>query len=268
MTNKLSFMGANFVARQANYGLGKGWGEGVNTTRAFFEPPETFEARFDALLDEVTALGFGAFDLWTELLNPSWASDEQVRTAKDLLEHRRLTVPSLAGWFGKTRAEFEAVCDLAKTLGAPVLGGSTALLRDDPEALEDILEHYDLRFGYENHPEQTPTELLERIHGGGGRIGVTLDTGWFGTHGYDAADAIRELGPHLVHVHFKDVLEAGKHETCRFGAGVVPLEACAKMLADVGYDGFVSVEHEPETFDPTADVRASKALLEEWLNDA
>ena len=65
-------MGANFVARQADYHLTKGWGEGVDTTRAFFEPPETFEARFDALLDEVSALGFRAFDLWTELLNPSW----------------------------------------------------------------------------------------------------------------------------------------------------------------------------------------------------
>ena len=266
--NKLSFMGANFVARSANYRLSKGWGEGVDTTRAFFKPPETFEARFDALLNEVTVLGFGAFDVWTELLHPSWATDEQVRTAKALLEHHRLTVPSLAGGFGNTRAEFEASCRLAKTLGAPILGGSTALLQDDPELLEDLLEHYDLRFGYENHPEKTPAEVLKRIHGGSERIGITLDTGWFGTHGYDAAQAIRDLAPQLVYVHFKDVLEVGKHETCRFGAGVVPLEACLKALEQVGYDGFISVEHEPETFDPTEDVRESKALLEKWLNNA
>ncbi len=264
---KLSFMGANFVARAANYRLSEGWGEGVATTRAFFEPPETFEARFNALLNEVTALGFGAFDLWTELLNPSWATDEQVRTAKNLLEHHRLTVPSLAGGFGETRAEFEAVCKLAKTLGAPILGGNTALLKDDPELLEDVLEHFDLRFGYENHPEKTPAEVLKRIHGGGKRVGVTLDTGWFGTHGYDAAEAVKELAPYLVYVHLKDVKKAGKHETCRFGAGVVPLQACVTALKQTGYDGFVSVEHEPETFDPTADVRASKVLLETWLKD-
>lgn len=107
--------------------------------------------------------------------------------------------------------------------------------------------------------------MLERIHGGGKRIGVTLDTGWFGTHGYDAAQAIRDLAPQLVYVHFKDVKEACTHETCRFGAGVVPLEACAAALGHVGYDGFISVEHEPETFDPADDVRESKALLEGWL---
>ena len=265
MMNELSFMGANFVARQADYRLTDGWGEGVRTTRAFFEPPETFEARFDALLSEVTALGFGAFDLWTELLKPAWASDEQIRTAKVLIEHHHLTVSSLAGGFGSTRAEFEANCELAKTLGAPVLGGNTALLKDDPEMLGDMLEHYDLRFGYENHPEKTPAELIKRIHGGDERIGVTLDTGWFGTHGYNAADAIQELAPHLFYVHLKDVKERGKHETCSFGAGVVPLEACVAALKDVGYAGPLSVEHEPETFDPTEDVRASKAQLEAWL---
>ena len=49
--------------------------------------------------------------------------------------------------------------------------------------LEELLKDYDLRFGYENHPEKTPDELMKRIHGGGERVSVTLDTGWFGTHG-------------------------------------------------------------------------------------
>ena len=33
----------------------------------------------------------------------------------------------------------------------------------------------------------------------------------------------------------------------------------------IGYDGAISVEHEPETFDPTNDLRAMREQLEEWL---
>ena len=66
-------------------------------------------------------------------------------------------------------------------------------------------------------------------------------------------------------MHLKDVKEAGKHETCAFGAGVVPLERCVSALKRTGYAGPLSIEHEPETSDPTEDVRASKALLERWL---
>jgi hypothetical protein len=32
-----------------------------------------------------------------------------------------------------------------------------------------------------------------------------------------------------------------------------------------GYDGAVAVEHEPETFDPSAELRAMRAELESWL---
>ena len=219
----LACMDANFVARQADY-----WGARVDATRAFFKPEDTFELHFDELLTEVKAMGFTGFDLWTEFLNPSWASDEQIHMAKDLLEHLRLSVPSLAGWFGETRADFKSNCKLAKTLGTPVLGGGTGLLQGNPTLFEALLKDYDLQLGYENHPEKTPTELIGKIHGGSEHIGVTLDTGWFGTHAYNAAKAIKELEPHLVYIHFKDVKAAGNHETCRPGAGVVPLKKCCR----------------------------------------
>ena len=122
-----------------------------------------------------------------------------------------------------------------------------------------------MRLGIENHPE-TPAEMLAKIgDGGDGTIGTTVDTGWYGTQGIDAAEAIAALAPHLVLVHLKDVREVGAHNTCRFGEGVVPLERCVRTLQAIGYTGTFSVEHEPGDFDPAADIAASRALLEGWL---
>lgn len=77
--------------------------------------------------------------------------------------------------------------------------------------------------------------------------------------------AVSELSDVLVHVHLKDVRAVGAHETCRYGEGVVPLEACVRELKRLGYTGGLSVEHEPESFDPSDDLRASLDLLKGWL---
>jgi L-ribulose-5-phosphate 3-epimerase len=124
-----------------------------------------------------------------------------------------------------------------------------------------------VRLGIENHPERTPAELLAKIETGRGAFGATVDTGWWGTQGYDAARAIEELGEHVVHVHLKDVLAEGEpHETCRWGEGIVPIRECVSALERIGYTGTISVEHEPEQFDPSDDVRSMRAMLEEWLS--
>ena len=108
--------------------------------------------------------------------------------------------------------------------------------------------------------------MLAKIERGGDRFGATVDTGWWGTQGYDAARAIEELGPHVLHVHLKDVLAVDEpHETCRWGQGIVPVEECVRALRRSGYTGVIAVEHEPETFDPSDDLRAMRGQLEEWL---
>lgn len=264
--NEISFMSANFVARELGYRMKGGWGEGDRATNERFRPVETFPERFDGLLREVRAMGFGAIDLWTGHLNWAWATDEHVAAAHELLNEHGLAVTSLAGGFGSTRDELEAACELAVAVGTKTFSGSVPLLESDRGAVVEALSRHDLRLGLENHPEKTPEEMLERIgDGGGGRIGTALDTGWYGTQGYDAARAIRELEDHLFGVHLKDVRAVGTHETCRYGEGVVPIEGCVRTLEEVGYGGAISVEHEPEDFDPTEDCEANLRMLETWL---
>lgn len=262
----ISFMSANFVARESGWSIAD-WSEGDRAVTEAFRPIETYPERFGAMLDEVVALGFGAVDLWEPHLSPRWATDDHIAVAVDALSTRGLTVSSLAGGFGETVEEVAAACRLAVAVGTRVLGGNTGLLDTDRDALAGLLEEHDLRFGLENHPERTPAEVLARIGPDGGeRIGTTVDTGWFGTQGYDAARAIEEFGDRVVHVHLKDVRHAGlPHETCGFGEGVVPLRACVETLERIGYAHNISIEHEPESSDPRPEIRRARELLQEWL---
>ncbi len=265
--NTISFMSANFVARQVGYHMTEGWMQGQNATEEFFKPVETFAARFETYVADARAMGFEAFDLWLGILHPAWATDTHIRAANTILTRYRMPVTSLAGGFGDTREEFEAMCRFARAMHTRILAGRTSLLDSDRGFVVDRLTQYGLRLGIENHPEKTPGELLAQIgDGGGGCIGAAVDTGWFGTQDYNAADAIAALQDHLVYIHLKDVLAPGGHETCRFGKGCVPVRACVEVLKKINYAGGICVEHEPELYDPTDDCRASLILLKEWLS--
>lgn len=264
--NTLAFVTAIYVGRQVGYDMTTGWGPADEATQAHFRPVATFEARLAELFAEIRSLGFDGVDVWTAHLNWQWATPEHLTAARRQAAAHNLTITGYAGGFGDTLAEFETACRTASELGARVLAGGTQADRVDRAAVIDLLKRYKLTFGFENHPEKTPADLLARIGGpSDGRIGAAVDTGWWGTQGYDAAAALRELAPQLLAVHLKDVRAAGAHETCRFGTGVVPIKACVDVLRAIGYAGTLSLEHEPEHGNPIPDVAASLALVRSWL---
>ncbi len=275
--NKISFMTANFVAREVGYHMPEGWGQGDKAANDWFSPEESFGERFDAMLAEVAELGFDAIDLWTAHLNFAWATQRQIDTARALLSKRGMGVVSYAGCFGKDLEEFRSCCRLCKALGVPILGGCAPLLLTNRPAMVSELRSSGLAFAYENHPERTPEEVLAALGDGDEDvIGAAVDTGWFGMYGYDAAKALRKIGGRAKHLHLKDVkppraektgfpmIDMG-HETCRLGTGVVPVEACVRLLPEIGYKGTVSIEHEPEAFDPRRDCMESRLLVEKLL---
>ena len=265
MSNAIAFVTANYVARETGYAM-HGWGHGDRTTQEAFAPVETFADRIDALLGGIRALGFDTIDLWGAHLGPEWATDAHVEAVRAGLARHDLRVATYATWIGPSNVE--RACELTLELGTSLIGGGFS---GDPAAIAPVLAKYGVRLGIENHPEKTPAEVLAKIERGEGTFGATVDTGWWGTQGYDAAQAIDELGEHVLHVHLKDVLAppadpaAEEHVTCRWGEGIVPIEECVRVLRRRGYEGAIAVEHEPETFDPSDDVRAMRAELEAWL---
>ncbi len=267
--NTISFMTANYVARQLDYNMTKGWMEGDDATNAYFAPLDSYAERFGALVMEIKALGFDAIDLWLAHLNWRWATDAHIAIAKQALQEADLGVTSLAGWFGGTHEEFASACHLAKAMDVSILGGLSSLLDTDPSGLASIARDHGVRLGYENHPERTTAELFAKVgEGNEDVIGFCVDTGWFGTHGYDSVSALHELAPRLFHVHLKDVLAPGGHDTCRYGRGCVPIEECVQSLVELGYRGGISIEHEPERYSPNEECVANLGMLKQWLAQA
>jgi L-ribulose-5-phosphate 3-epimerase len=266
--NTVSFMTANYVARQLGYKMPEGWGQGEKAAMDYFRPLDTYAGRFSRLLDEICQLGFDHVDLWLAHLSPDWASDTHIDRAQEALARHGMSVVSLAGWFGGSLKKFERCCQIAQAVGAPVLGGMTTLVRTERGAMIELLEKYQVVLAIENHPERTPAEVLEQIGDGGrGRIGACVDTGIWATQCYNPDKAIEELRPHILHVHLKDVLRFCEHESCRYGRGIVPLKKCVELLQRTGYTGAYSVEHEPPDYDPSADVKVSGEMLREWLRN-
>lgn len=265
---RISFMMANYVARQLGYHMTGGFGQGEQATCDYFRPIDTFAGRFEGWLLDVRAMGFQAIDMWTGVIHPDWATQEHLTQARELLRKHGIAAYSYGGWIGSTPEFFTCMCELATALDIPVLGGATSMVLKARNFVVDTLKGYGLRLGIENHPEKSVEELLAKIgDGGDGTIGATVDTGWFGTQGVDAAEALERLAPHLFLVHLKDVREVGAHDTCRYGDGVVPVERCVRVLQEVGYSGTISVEHEPDYYDPTEECVANLQMLKNWLRE-
>jgi len=260
VSNAIAFMTANYVARETGFAM-HGWGHGDRATNEAFAPEETYRERLGAVLDDVVALGFDTVDVWGAHLGADWATDAHVEAATEELARRSLRVSSYATWIGPSNVE--RACELAQALGTPLIGAGFS---GEPELLAPVLRKYGVVLAVENHPERTPAEVLAKIERGEGAFAACVDTGWWGTQGYDAARAIEELGGHVAAVHLKDVRAVGEpHETCRFGEGIVDVEGCVQALRSLGYAGTLTIEHEPEDHDPGEECRAMREQVEGWL---
>lgn len=276
MNPRLSFITANFVARELGYRMEGGWGQGDTATQAWFSPLPTFAERFETMLLEVKALGFDAIDLWAAHLHWRWATLVHLRSAKMLLAKHGLAVRSYAAWVPGDAADLHGACRLCAALDIPIIAGQIELVVRERAEATAILRKHGIRYAIENHPERSATELWQRLgEGDADVVGVALDTGWCATRKWDALAAVREFLPRIFSVHLKDVkaprgektglefVDLG-HETCRLGDGVVPVQAIVALLRERDFRGPIGIEHEPEEFDPREEVRASRERVEAW----
>ncbi len=251
---------ANYAARSLGWQR-SGWAQAEAATSAYFAPPGTFAARLEACLKDVSALGFAAVDLWQPMFDPPWITDEHLEIAAGLLDQYGLQAVSFAGWLGADEDAFEATCEIASALGVTLLTGDTSA---DRAFVSSALAKYGLRWGYENELECSSSDLLART-GNEPLIGVCLDVGALVMQGCDPVAALEGLAPRLFHVHLKDIRPTAAGETCRFGDGVVPLQAVVRWLQAAGYAGSISIEHENAPYDPSEEASASLARLTQWL---
>ena len=113
-------------------------------------------------------------------------------------------------------------------------------------------------------------------------LGLNFDPSHLVWQRIDYVRAIREFGPHIVHVHAKDeridpdwlyatgILGLGWHRPKLPGLGDVDWGAFFAALTDVGYQGAVCVEVEDRAYEGSlADrqraLRQSRRFLEQWI---
>ena len=266
--NTISFITANFVAREVGYAITEGWHQGNNATNDYFRSIDTFPKRFDALLKEIKQLGFTSIDLWISHLHWAWATKQHTKVANSLISKHRLKVVSMAGRFGATRLEFETACQLANAMEVRTLTGTAPFLNINRDEAVAILRKYRLEFAIVNQQEKTAEQLLNKIgYDNHDIIGVAIDTGWYQILGDKLFDAIEELAPNLKAVQLKNLQTSEGTATSGYNKGSVPLEKCINKLKEIRYNGTISVEHHPFDRDPCEECRQNLVLLKSWLKE-
>jgi L-ribulose-5-phosphate 3-epimerase len=275
--NPITFMTANFVALPLGFRM-RAWDQGSAATADLLRDPERYGERFDAMLGRIAELAFTDIDLWLDHLHPRWATPRHVETAVAALAARSMRVHSILGYFGETVEEIRALEPIARAVGCDLLSGGHGSLGKDTARLAAALRSAGLRLAYENHPEPSAQAMLERIgESDADVLGIAFDSGWAGSQGFDPVAALDALAPRLWHLHLKDVLPPRtepsgyqlidlRHETCALGEGIARSKAVLQRAIALGFTGPIGIEHEPETHDPTPELRTSLQRVREWLN--
>jgi sugar phosphate isomerase/epimerase len=261
---QISLVTASFVTRELGYGSMADWSEGDTATQQFFAPVDSYPERIDELLGEIADLGFRTIDLWGAHLHYSWASEDHFEAIRSSLDRYGIGVNSLAAWCTSVDA-LEGFCRVANEVGATIIGGGSPLLTEDRATALGILEAHGVRFAIENHPEKSTSEVLSVI-GDSELLGSCADSGWWAIQGVNPPTAFRELGDRILTVHLKDV-NTSTGKGMRPGTGSADVLGCLQALSDIGYEGAVGIEHEPDGWDPTEDLQIGYKMLQRWVAD-
>lgn len=251
--HKIAFNTANLVGRVTNYQFElRHWGEQHRKT-----VQATNEAEWRAICGEIAAAGFQAVEVWEAHVSPDTTSEERALLWKRIMLDAGLKPIAYTGQLNRHTLQ------ICTWMGIPhVDGGMGGLLSRDASAL---CREFGIGYNFENHPEKSVEEILEKIGGGDRWVGVCVDTGWLGTQGVNAPGAIRTLGEKVRHVHIKDVKAVGSHDTCLLGEGVVNVAGCLAALKEIGYEGWYSWEDEPEDRNPFDSAVRNREWIEAHL---
>ena len=262
----ISFITANYVARAMNYNGDRDWvAHDAATVRTIDG------AGFGAIANDIAAAGFEAVDIWTAHCHYQFHNDsDYLEVVKGICSAYDFTITSYAGGLWPTKpADVEDPFRFMKQLGAPLFAGGIFGTLPAEQAMPHIqaaCEKYDVRYAFENHPETSADEILDKISRGKfNRCGIALDTGWCATQGMDAVETAKRVRDHLRIVHLKDVKGGDLHETCALGDGVVPVERVVRYLVEDGWDGTISIEHSSYDRDPMPEIEKGLARLKQWL---
>ena len=193
--------------------------------------------------------------------HPSWIEPD--RRCRQLRIDHTLRSLTLAGELGVPHVSTEP--------GGPLEseGDRAAAMNTFVEMLRPVLDHAanrNVKLLIEPEPGlliENATQFLElRERIDSPWMGLNYDVGHFYCVGEPLADSIRQLGPHVDHVHVEDIAATRVHRHLVPGDGAIDFGEVFEAIGHVGYDGWITVELYPFVDDPdTAGQRAREHLL-------
>ena len=254
---KLSCVTASYVADLLGYPGEIDWSL---ASRKIEDRPTL--ATIDSLLERLAPARLDGIEFWAPHASPANLTPALASAIRRRLADRGMTCCAYAGGVpdpAKDADGAEQVFQAALLLKAPVIAGH--LHPASVPSLGSLCAQYGIRVAFENGGESL-AEILAAIKDGDPKwVGANIDTGNLAAQGGDPAQAVRELGSRIVHVHFKDVPAVGSHDCVAIGTGIVDVPAVIRALKAIGYDGWLSIEIETGDHDPTDEIVASAATL-------
>jgi sugar phosphate isomerase/epimerase len=250
---KLSCVTASYVADLLGYPGEIDWGLASEKMR---QAPvvETIED----VIERLSPAGLDGLELFYPHVSPARITPALASEIRRRLATRGMVCCACAGGVTDPAEDPYAAEELFQTaqlLHAPLIAGHAHF--DDIAPLTALCERYGVRVGYENGAEEDAAEIMAAVQGGNEWVGANIDTGNMASQGGDPVQAIRELGPRVMHVHLKDVRAVGSHDCVAIGAGIIDVRGVLEALRSIGYDGWLSIEIETADHDPTDEIVAS-----------
>ena len=158
--------------------------------------------------------------------------------------------------FGPDEAAARRVFEFAKLAGFKSI---SADLADDGASLalvEKLCAEYGKRIAIHNHGrkhELGSVKALERLFAKSSpNVGLCLDTAWMMDSGENPVEVARKFKDRLYGIHIKDFVfdKAGKPEDVVAGTGNLDLAALAKLLKEIKYEGYITIEFEGDEQNP------------------
>ncbi|MHC4713417.1 MAG: sugar phosphate isomerase/epimerase family protein [Planctomycetota bacterium] len=164
---------------------------------------------------------------------------------------------------GPDEARARKVFDFATTAGFETI--VVMFAEGGIQTAEKLCSEYGKRVAIHNHgrhdPDGAPWAIEAILKQTSPNVGLCLDTAWMIDSRFDPLEMAEKFADRLYGVHIKDFVfdRTGKPEDVIVGEGNLDLPGFLKVLDNIGFDGFFTLEYEGDVNDP---VPATKRCVE------
>ncbi len=223
----------------------------------------------------IHTLGLNSIELWPGGHLPVDTPKEQLELAVADYKAAGISIDAcgVVG-FENDEASARQIFEYAKVLG--VMAISAAPAHDALPLMVKLTEEYGIPIAIHNHGPAdklygTAEMIRKHLAPLPSSVGLCVDTGHFQRVDEDPLAVIAEFGDRVNGIHLKDMVLTGEKndkgdplwEDAIIGKGNLDLPALVKLLKEIGFDGYCSLEYESDPSNPIPAMQECLASLRE-----